>query len=346
MYVPKILGNILLLSPELFPDGPRRRAALNVCRQACFLSRYTGNNRVFIAANIFCRALLERNLPVMDRAAAVLSEEIRFAPAEHKTAWSFGGIRADGCYHQHGPQIQFGNYGGEFLANIAYWSNILKETHWELSPEQWRIMRHLTFNGFQWVLWRGRMDLLACGRQLGRNAAETKGERTLNAFAQLRNADPGDRAPYDAALRRNRDGENTLTGNRHFWNSDYMVHRRPTWYASVRMNSVRVRPIEDDTNWDNALGRYFSDGACLVMRSGREYENITASWDWTRLPGTTLPKTPVYTGEDAQKIRTQNRRRRPAALDSQPQLAAARRNRIRRRRHRRRTRRGGLHSGS
>lgn len=302
MYVPKFLGNILLLSPDLFPDGPPRRAALNVCRQACFLSRYTGNNRVFIAANIFCRALLERNLPVMDRAAAVLSEEIRFAPAEHKTAWSFGGIRADGCYHQHGPQIQFGNYGGEFLANIAYWSNILKETHWELSPEQWRIMRHLTFNGFQWVLWRGRMDLLACGRQLGRNAAETKGERTLNAFAQLRNADPGDRAPYDAALRRNRDGENTLTGNRHFWNSDYMVHRRPTWYASVRMNSVRVRPIEDDTNWDNALGRYFSDGACLVMRSGKEYENITACWDWTRLPGTTLPKTPVYTGEDARRF--------------------------------------------
>ena len=159
MYVPKFLGNILLLSPDLFPDAPPRRAALNVCRQACFLSRYTGNNRVFIAANIFCRALLERNLPVMDRAAAVLSEEIRFAPTEHKTAWSFGGIRADGCYHQHGPQIQFGNYGGEFLANIAYWSNILKETHWELSPEQWRIMRHLTFNGFQWVLWRGRMDL-------------------------------------------------------------------------------------------------------------------------------------------------------------------------------------------
>ena len=68
------------------------------------------------------------------------------------------------------------------------------------------------------------------------------------------------------------------------------------------MNSVRVRPIEDDTNWDNALGRYFSDGACLVMRSGKEYENITACWDWTRLPGTTLPKTPVYTGEDARRF--------------------------------------------
>lgn len=84
-----------------------------------------------------------------------------------------------------------------------------------------------------------------------------------------------------------------------------MVHRRPEWYAAVRMNSVRVRPIEDDTNWDNALGRYFSDGVCLVMRSGREYEDITACWDWTRLPGTTLPKTPVYTPEESA------RRRRP-----------------------------------
>ena len=38
------------------------------------------------------------------------------------------------------------------------------------------------------------------------------------------------------------------------------------------------------------------------MRSGKEYENITACWDWTRLPGTTLPKTPVYTGEDARRF--------------------------------------------
>ena len=59
------------------------------------------------------------------------------------------------------------------------------------------------------------------------------------------------------------------------------------------MNSVRVRPIEDDTNGDNALGRYFSDGSCLIQRSGNEYENITPCWDWTRLPGTTLPASPI-----------------------------------------------------
>ena len=231
----------------------------------------------------------------------MLSEEIRRAPVENKTAWSFGGIRADGCYHQHGPQVQFGNYGGEFFSNISYWSNIWKDTRWELTSPQWELVRHLAFNGFQWVLWNGRMDLLAIGRQLGRNAAKDKGRRTLSAFEALKSADPGAGAEYDAVLARNRDGRNTLVGNRHFWNSDYMVHRRPGWYAAVRMNSVRVRPIEDDTNGDNALGRYFSDGVCLVMRSGAEYENITACRDWTRLPGSTLPATPVYTREESAK---------------------------------------------
>lgn len=302
MSVPQTLANTLLLTPELFPGGdPVRASAIEVCRQAKFRSRYTGNNRVFIAQNIFRRALLERNVFPLTEAAGVLSEEIRRAPVENKTAWSFGGIRADGCYHQHGPQVQFGNYGGEFFSNISYWSNIWKDTCWELSSPQWELVRHLAFNGFQWVLWNGRMDLLAIGRQLGRNAAKDKGRRTLSAFEALKSADPGAGVEYDAVLARNRDGRNTLVGNRHFWNSDYMVHRRPGWYAAVRMNSVRVRPIEDDTNGDNALGRYFSDGVCLVMRSGAEYENITACWDWTRLPGSTLPATPVYTREESAK---------------------------------------------
>ena len=304
MSVPQTTGYILLIAPELFPAGDSvRQSALSVCGQAKFQPHYTGNNRVFIAQNVFLRALLMRNGRLLDEAAAVLAEEIRWAPTTDKTAWTFGGIRADGCYHLHGPQIQFGNYGGEFLMNIGFWANVWNGTRRELSPQQWTLVRHLAFNGFQWVLWKGRMDLLAIGRQLGRDAARSRGRRTLNTFEALKRVDPDPAAAaeYDAALERNRGGGNTLVGNRHFWNSDYMVHRRPEWYAAVRMNSVRVRPIEENGNGDNALGRYFSDGVCLVMRSGMEYDDITPCWDWTRLPGTTLPKTPVYTAEESEK---------------------------------------------
>nr|AIA86524.1 CAZy families PL8 protein [uncultured Actinosynnema sp.] len=83
----------------------------------------------------------------------------------------------------------------------------------------------------------------------------------MAAFERLRQADPGPRAYY-LAVEDDNFGVNMLTGNRHFWNSDYMVHRRPEWYAAVRMNSERVRPIEDDTNFDNALGRYFPTASC------------------------------------------------------------------------------------
>lgn len=292
MWVPETLGETLLLVPDLFPQGPERTAALQVCRQAKFLPRYTGNNRVYIARNIFLRALLERNIRPLNAAASALTEEIRFASFENKNKDGFGGIRADGCYHLHGPQVQFGNYGCEFLKNAAYWANIWQDTQWQFSPHQWNVIHHLAFNGFRWILWHGKMDLLACGRQLGRNAAATKGKTTLAALRLLRKADPGCFQTYDEILNQSRN--NSLIGNHHFWNSDYMVHRRPGWYAAVRMNSVRVRPIEDGINWDNSLGRYFSDGVCLIYRTGKEYDNITAVWDWTRLPGTTLPATPVH----------------------------------------------------
>lgn len=301
MWAPKQMSAILLLAPELFPEGPSRKAALDTCAQAVYKKGYTGNNLLFIAENRLKLGLLARDPEIIHEAAEKLKSTLVPSRTDGKTKWDFCGIRADGCYHQHGPQIQFGNYGGEFFRNMAFWSNIFRNTEWQFSNSEFALLRHLAFNGFQWVLWNGRMDLLAIGRQLGQNAAVRKGENTLKSLELLRTADPSSAAAYDAVLSRNRGGRNSLTGNRHFWNSDYMVHRRPEWYAAVRMNSVRVRPVEDDTNWDNALGRYFSDGVCLVMRSGLEYEDITPCWDWTRLPGTTLPKTPVYTEEESRK---------------------------------------------
>lgn len=301
MWVPKQMSAILLLVPELFPEGPARKAALQTCAQAVYKKNYTGNNLLFIAENRLKLGLLARDPAIIHEAANRLKSTLAPSRTTEKTKWDFCGIRADGCYHQHGPQIQFGNYGGEFFYNMAFWSNMFRDTQWQFSKKELELLRHLAFNGFQWILWNGRMDLLAIGRQLGQDTAARRGNRTLKSVELLRSADPEKEQAYDAILSRNRGGKNTLTGNRHFWNSDYMVHRRPDWYAAVRMNSVRVRPIEDDTNWDNALGRYFSDGVCLIMRSGREYEDITPCWDWTRLPGTTLPETPVYTEEESRK---------------------------------------------
>jgi len=123
----------------------------------------TGQNRIWLAGVHIMKGCLWNEPGMIAEGARQIFAETAVAPRGKE------GLQPDWSFHQHGPQIQFGNYGGEFFSNIGYWSNIWKGTRWELSPEQWEIMRHLAFNGFQWVLWNGDMDLLACGRQLGRH---------------------------------------------------------------------------------------------------------------------------------------------------------------------------------
>ncbi len=292
IYVPEAMADTLLMASDLFPDD-EKKAALGIVRQAKF--GMTGQNRVWVASIVFKRALLERDRPTMRKAVSEITSELRLSDEE--------GIRPDGSFHQHGKQIQFGNYGSGFLGSISYWAGIFQGTPLEFTPEQWKLLELLVFDGYQWVLWNGRMDYLASGRQLGRGTLRGKADGALRSIERLGGCDPSRKPEYKALLERNREGgRNTLTGNRHFWNSDYMVHRRPEWYGSVRMNSVETAPIEDYVNWDNALGRYLSDGATTVMVTGDEYEDIPVAWDWTRLPGTTLPATPILTEEECRKL--------------------------------------------
>ena len=79
---------------------------------------------------------------------------------------------------------------------------------------------------------------------------------------------------------------NSFTGNKHFRESDYTVHRTPTWLASVRMASERVIGTEL-VNEDNLKGYYMADGALYTYVHGDEYHNIFPFWNWRRIPGIT-----------------------------------------------------------
>jgi chondroitin AC lyase len=64
------------------------------------------------------------------------------------------------------------------------------------------------------------------------------------------------------------------------------VHRRPAWYASVKMSSTRVIGAET-CNGENLLGLHLGDGVTYFYRTGTEYDDLFPVWDWQRLPGTT-----------------------------------------------------------
>ncbi len=134
--------------------------------------------------------------------------------------------------------------------------------------------------GPSWILWNGQFDLSGCGRQVDAGCQASKGRGVRRQLQRMGLIDPEYREDYEKRI------ASGPVGHKSFWRSDMAVHRRPDWYASVKMSSTRV--IGSETcNSENMQGLHLGDGTLLLYQTGKEYEDIVPVWDWRRLPGTT-----------------------------------------------------------
>lgn len=276
--VPQYLGQILLvLGTDATPEE-RTKAEVILNRSKLGM---TGQNRVWMAQNVFMHGLLAGDGALMRRALGDIQDEVRVTTQE--------GIQPDESFHQHGPQQQFGNYGLAFAGTETHWAALVAGTGFALPPAKLAILGDFLLGGEQWVVWRDRMDISGLGRQLYPHAPQDRGRSVAGAFRTMKALDTGRAGQYDGLLayfspqppRRN-----TLIGDRAFWRSDMIVHRTPDFYASVRLSSRRVLGNES-INGENLQGALMGDGATYLYRLGDEYEDIFPVWDWHRLPGVT-----------------------------------------------------------
>jgi chondroitin AC lyase len=87
-----------------------------------------------------------------------------------------------------------------------------------------------------------------------------------------------------------------------FWQSEHFVCQRPGFYTSVRMYSRRNRNMEQPYNSEGLLNHHRGDGTNYISITGEEYVNIWPSYDWQKIPGTTvLQKPELIPGEGIQK---------------------------------------------
>ncbi|MFW5835559.1 MAG: polysaccharide lyase family 8 super-sandwich domain-containing protein [bacterium] len=77
-----------------------------------------------------------------------------------------------------------------------------------------------------------------------------------------------------------------------FWHSEYFIHQRPDWYASVRMYSERNNNIDAPHNEEGLKNHHFADGSNFLSITAEEYDQIFPVWDWQRVPGTTVVQKP------------------------------------------------------
>jgi chondroitin AC lyase len=276
--VPKILGNLaLLLDQDLNAD--ERTYITGTVLPRSNVGSMTGQNRVWLAANGVMLAALLADENLMRTATGVIQEELRVGTGE--------GIQPDWSFQQHGPQQQFGNYGMAYAVEMSRWVTVLRGTPWAFPADKAGILRDYLLDGESWVIWRGLMDISACGRQLFPNSPWSKAGVVRGTMRAMAVADTTHAGEYLGFVQRNQPGAtNDLIGDRYFWRSDYLIHRRAEFMTTLKMSSDRV--IGGETvNSENLSGLHLADGATYFYRSGHEYDDIFPAWDWRLIPGVT-----------------------------------------------------------
>lgn len=277
--IPRTLGPAFLLFEQEMSELERQEA-VKVMLNSKF--GMTGQNKVWLAGNVLLRALLQNDWALAKEAQAVIASEIVLGQKE--------GIKDDWSFHQHGAQQQFGNYGLSFICNMSFYSEVFAGTSLAFSQKQQEILTSLLLEGYQWIVWRGYWDVNALNRQLFKNADIDKVfSLSFAANSLLKGSEPVIAEKIRKMINRNSlsaTSPNTFTGNKHFYESDYTLHRTPRWMASLRMASNRVIGTEL-VNEDNLKGHYMADGALYTYVRGDEYHNIFPYWNWRRIPGIT-----------------------------------------------------------
>lgn len=287
--VPETLTNILILMDGDFTHEELLRA-INLMRGGYI--QQTGQNSIWRSGIQLKTGLLaygrniETNLvtPPSDKiinAIKILQSQIKVGGEE--------GIQPDWSFHQHGIQQQFGNYGMSFAASQVQWAWILKNTPFHYNSKEMEILRNYLLKGLSQVVWKGRMDISACGRQLEPGSPKTKGEQVVRILKLMSQLDQEDFSLYSRRINDIQGETNAQLStprNIYFWKSDLMIQRSPDYYISIRTHSKIIQATESGAG-ENLLGAYLADGATYIYYTGNEYNNIFPIWNWRRIPGIT-----------------------------------------------------------
>lgn len=294
--VPKAAGEIaLLMQPPLSRDEVSN--VVEIMKRSDWRSGpWTGANLTWGVAIEIVRGCLEENPDTVAEGYHRMYQEIRIAsPGEE-------GIQQDCSFHQHGAQLYSGGYGLAYAIDVGRFVAFAWGTGFQIPQERMATLSSYLLDGEQWLVRGDIIDYSTVGREITRKGKAVAPGHSKGSPASP--AKPGDSLPYvisllaalpttrrkelkdfSARLQGQRNAPEFI-GNKQFWCSDFMAHRRKGFYTSVKMLSNRMRNGEE-VNHEGRKSEHLSDGVNLLYLTGDEYKDIFPVWDWTKLPGTT-----------------------------------------------------------
>ena len=272
--IPRLMGPAFVLLRDEMNEA-QLQGAITVMDNAKL--KMTGQNKVWLAGNVLIRALLQDDEALVMQARDSIVSEIGVSD-------NIEGLQKDWSFHQHGPQLQFGNYGLSYACTLSWWAKVFEGTSLAIPEESLSQLKNFVEKGLGLVIWNGWFDMNACARQVFLNSQRGKALCVADAASNL---------GLD------------LTGKKwgsYYPLSDFGIYRGRNWYASIRMQSLRVLGYET-TNKENMKSYFSSDGALLVRTEGDEYNDVAPYWNWKKVPGVTSydDGKPLYGNKPGQK---------------------------------------------
>ncbi|KAF8680230.1 Polysaccharide lyase family 8, N terminal alpha-helical domain [Rhizoctonia solani] len=302
--VPTQVGKTcLLLGDELTPTEYGNCTAITTRAYAPFYRNpppgfVSGANIIDMASIGISAGLLENNRTgnasrIMDAYERVHNETV-----VHEKDF-VDGIKPDGSFQQHIGIVYDGNYGKDFSNSLLEMELQAADTAFQpnqsvkdafsshIGGAQWMTFADTKNNTLHW-------DYTVIGRMIAFAIADDQAsanlKMNLTRVQELGNAwNSTELQKFATDLSKPIETANAgfLTGNRMFWNSDYMVHRTNQTVTTLRMLSNRTKTSEC-VNTQNPFGFHLSDGAMYQYSNGQEYLDIYATFDWNLVPGTTV----------------------------------------------------------
>ena len=201
------------------------------------------------------------------------------------------GVLADNMYNAHGgtgSQLYWAGYGAIYLDTVMWFRNIFRNTQYAVTQKEEDFISNLYLDSISWIVYNKSVDFNNIGRRWQEKIHSGYFINSLKGF--IPNAPEKYKKELQQTLKRFIDGKtdsNYLSGNREFWNFDYMVHRRKNYAISSRMTSKRT--VCNESGLGAGLNNYYTgSGVTYIKTTGKEYTyNLAQAWNWRKLPGIT-----------------------------------------------------------
>ncbi len=286
MGTPLYIINLLLMMDTDLTDA-QREAGLRIAGRAHMQSAGArpGGDLIRVATIWGKQGVFDRKLEILEEVLAIIASEMKTTTER--------GLKPDlSHHHRHDHVISTLSYGLYLPSQFATWAGFIEGTRFSFPEPATELVVDFFLDGVCRSMAYGRYpDPGARNRGISRTGALNPAGPEIAESLYRVSHHRRDELKAIADIRRG-EREPSLRYTSFFWHSEYFIHQRPRWFASVRMFSARNHNMEYPHNEEGLLNHHFADGANFLTRTAQEYTHLFPVWNWQRIPGTTVVQKP------------------------------------------------------